>query len=108
METIPGATKIFSEDGWYSSLDAAAGRRSILGISNNEISQHCRVQESREVLKRSNHAPVFTSSEEDFSFSELANTTNSYTPDHLSGTHNFKDSDKTDTHTTSASLHAAV
>ena len=52
----------------------------------------------------SNHAPVFTSSEEDFNFNELANTTGSSTPDHLSGTLNFKDSDKTDTHTTSASL----
>src|SRR5581483_8334838 len=55
-----------------------------------------------------NHAPVFTSSEEDFNFNELASTTNSSTPDHLIGTLNFKDSDKTDTHTTSASLHSVV
>ena len=47
----------------------------------------------------SNHAPVFTTSEEDFNLTELSNTTGSSTPDHVNGTFNFKDSDKTDTRT---------
>lgn len=55
-----------------------------------------------------NHAPTFTSSAATASFSEFSDTTGS-TTDHLaSGTLNFKDSDKTDTHTTSASLRTAV
>ena len=55
-----------------------------------------------------NHAPTFTSSAESASFSEFSNTTGS-TTDHLaSGILNFKDSDRTDTHTTSTSLRTAV
>jgi VCBS repeat-containing protein len=55
-----------------------------------------------------NHAPTFTSSSANGSFSELANTTDSTVLDQLSGTMNFKDSDHSDTHTTSATLHSAV
>jgi VCBS repeat-containing protein len=55
-----------------------------------------------------NHAPTITSSSVSDSFSELANTTNSTALHLLSGTMNFKDSDHSDTHTTSASLASAV
>src|SRR5436305_2003946 len=55
-----------------------------------------------------NHAPTFTGSSASGSFSEFANTTDSTALHTLSGTMNFKDSDHTDTHTTSASLHSAV
>jgi len=55
-----------------------------------------------------NHTPVFTSSSATGSFTEFANTTDSTTLHTLSGTMNFKDSDKTDTHTTSATLQSAV
>ncbi|QPF93845.1 beta strand repeat-containing protein [Bradyrhizobium commune] len=55
-----------------------------------------------------NHTPTFTSSSASGSFTEFANTTDSTTLHNLSGTMSFKDSDKTDTHTTSASLHSAV
>ena len=55
-----------------------------------------------------NHTPTFTSSSATGSFSEIANTTNSSTLHLLSGTMNFKDSDHSDTHTTSAALHSAV
>ena len=55
-----------------------------------------------------NHAPTFTSSSATGSFTETANTTGSSTLHSLSGTMNFKDTDTTDTHTTSATLHSAV
>ena len=55
-----------------------------------------------------NHTPTFTSSSASASFSENANTTDSTTPHLLSGTLNFKDSDHSDTHTTSAALRTAV
>jgi VCBS repeat-containing protein len=55
-----------------------------------------------------NHAPVFTSSSATGSFSEFANTTDSTVLHSLTGTMNFKDSDKSDTHTTSASLKSAT
>lgn len=55
----------------------------------------------------SNHNPTFTSSAANTSFSETANTTNSATPHLATGTLSFKDSDKTDTHTTAASLRTA-
>lgn len=55
-----------------------------------------------------NHTPVFTSSSATGSFTELADTTDSTALHTLSGTMSFKDSDKTDTHTTSAALQSAV
>src|SRR5476651_2544025 len=55
-----------------------------------------------------NHAPIFTSSSGTGSFSEFANTTDSTALHLLSGTMNFSDSDHSDTHTTSATLHSAV
>src|SRR3954464_5442594 len=55
-----------------------------------------------------NHAPTFTSSSASGSFTETANTTDSTALHTLTGTMNFKDSDHSDTHTTSASLHSAV
>src|SRR6201982_2660073 len=55
-----------------------------------------------------NHTPVFTSSSASGSFTETANTTDSTALHTLTGTMNFKDSDHSDTHTTSASLHSAV
>ncbi len=55
-----------------------------------------------------NHAPVFTSSSATGSFSENSNTTGSAALHQLSGTMNFKDSDSSDTHTTSAALGSAV
>src|SRR5436190_16258358 len=55
-----------------------------------------------------NHAPTFTSSSATGSFSENTNTTGSGALHQLTGTMNFKDSDKSDTHTTSASLSSAV
>lgn len=55
-----------------------------------------------------NHTPVFTSSSATGSFTEFANLDDSTTLHTLSGTMSFKDSDKTDTHTTSGTLHSAV
>jgi VCBS repeat-containing protein len=55
-----------------------------------------------------NHAPIFTSSSAKGSFTELANTTGSTALHQLSGTFNFTDSDHSDTHTTSVTLHSAV
>lgn len=55
-----------------------------------------------------NHAPVFTSSSDSDSFGEFSNTTNSTALHQLSDTMTFKDSDHSDTHTTSVALHSAV
>ena len=55
-----------------------------------------------------NHAPTFTSSNATGSFSEFANTTDSMALHQLTGTMNFKDSDHSDSHTTSATLQSAV
>jgi VCBS repeat-containing protein len=55
-----------------------------------------------------NHSPVFTSSSASGSFSEFANTTDSTVLHMLSGTMNFADADRTDLHTTAATLHSAV
>src|SRR5947207_2037917 len=55
-----------------------------------------------------NHTPTFTSSSATGSFSEFANTTDSTALHLLSGTMNFSDSDRNDTHTTSATLHSAA
>lgn len=55
-----------------------------------------------------NHAPVFTSSSATGSFNENSNTTGSSASHQLTGTMSFKDSDKSDTHSTSASLSSAV
>lgn len=55
-----------------------------------------------------NHAPTFTGSSATGSFSEFSNTTDSTALHTLTGTMNFKDSDHSDTHTTSASLQSAV
>ena len=55
-----------------------------------------------------NHAPTFTSSSATGSFTETANTTDSTSLHLLSGTMNFKDTDTSDTHTTTATLHSAV
>jgi len=55
-----------------------------------------------------NHVPMFTSSSVNDSFSEFADTTGSTGLHQLSGTMNFKDSDHSDTHTTSATLFSAV
>src|SRR5260370_35632975 len=55
-----------------------------------------------------NHATIFTSSSATGSCSEFADTTDSTVLHQLSGTMNFKDSDHSDTHTTSAFLYSAV
>src|SRR3954454_5041592 len=55
-----------------------------------------------------NHTPTFMSSAASGSFTETANTTGSAALHTLSGTMAFKDSDKTDTHTTTAALKSAV
>lgn len=55
-----------------------------------------------------NHAPTFTSGPDSDSFGEFSNTTNSTALHQLSDTMNFKDSDHSDTHTTSVALHSAV
>ena len=55
-----------------------------------------------------NHSPVFTSSSASGSFSEFANTTDSTVLHMLSGTMNFADADRTDLHTTAATLQSAV
>jgi VCBS repeat-containing protein len=55
-----------------------------------------------------NHAPVFTSSSATGSFTEFVDTTDSSALHTLSGTMSFKDSDKTDTHSTTATLFSAV
>jgi len=55
-----------------------------------------------------NHNPVFISSSESASFSEFANTTGSTALHHVIGTLKFRDSDHSDTHTTSAGLRSAV
>jgi VCBS repeat-containing protein len=55
-----------------------------------------------------NHTPTFTSSSATGIFSETANTTDSLTPHLLSGTMNFTDFDRSDTHSTTATLHSAV
>lgn len=55
-----------------------------------------------------NHTPVFTSSSATGSFTEFANLNDSTSLHTLSGTMSFKDSDKTDTHTTTATLHSAT
>ena len=55
-----------------------------------------------------NHAPTFTGSSASGSFSEFSNTTDSTALHTLTGTMNFKDSDHSDTHTTSASLQSAT
>lgn len=55
-----------------------------------------------------NHAPVFTSGSDSDSFGEFSNTTNSTALHQLSDTMTFKDSDHSDTHTTSVALHSAV
>jgi VCBS repeat-containing protein len=55
-----------------------------------------------------NHTPTFTSSSATGSFTETVNTTDSMALHQLTGTMNFKDSDRSDTHTTTASLHSAV
>jgi VCBS repeat-containing protein len=54
-----------------------------------------------------NHTPVFTSSSASGSFTETANTTGSTTLHTLTGTMNFTDSDHSDTHTTTATLHSS-
>jgi VCBS repeat-containing protein len=53
-----------------------------------------------------NHTPVFTSSSASGSFTETANTTDSTALHTLTGTMNFKDSDHSDTHTTTATLNS--
>ncbi len=55
-----------------------------------------------------NHNPSFTGPAASASFSETSGTTGSSALHTLSGLLNFKDSDKTDTHTTSASLLSAA
>jgi VCBS repeat-containing protein len=54
-----------------------------------------------------NHTPVFTSSSASGSFTETANTTDSTALHTLTGTMNFKDSDHSDTHTTTAALNSS-
>src|SRR3954447_10301935 len=54
-----------------------------------------------------NHAPTFTGSSASGSFTEFANTTDSTALHTLTGTMNFKDTDHSDTHTTTALLHSA-
>jgi VCBS repeat-containing protein len=53
-----------------------------------------------------NHSPVFTSSSATGSFTETTNTTDSTALHTLTGTMNFKDSDHSDTHATTAALHS--
>src|ERR1700716_1205304 len=55
-----------------------------------------------------NHDPFFTSPAANVSLSELINTTGSSILDAISGTLKFKDADRTDTHTASATLLSAV
>lgn len=55
-----------------------------------------------------NQAPTFTSSNATGSFSEFADTTDSMVLHQLTGTMNFKDNNRNDTHTTSATLQSAV
>src|SRR5688500_9950048 len=55
-----------------------------------------------------NHNPTITSSNATGSFDENAGTTGSGALHTLSGTMSFKDSDHSDTHTTSAALKSAV
>lgn len=55
-----------------------------------------------------NHSPIFTSGPDSDSFGEFTNVTGSTTLHQESGTLNFKDSDKIDTHATSVALHSAV
>jgi VCBS repeat-containing protein len=55
-----------------------------------------------------NYNPNITSSNATGSFSETANTTGSNALHNLSGTMNFTDRDRSDTHTTSSSLKSAV
>jgi VCBS repeat-containing protein len=55
-----------------------------------------------------NHNPTFTGPAATVSFGENANTTGSSALHTLSGLLNFKDNDRTDTHTTSASLFSAA
>jgi VCBS repeat-containing protein len=67
-----------------------------------------RVSKNRQGVSMTNHSPVFTSSSASGSFSEFANTTDSTALHTLTGTMDFKDSDHSDTHTTSATLHSAT
>lgn len=55
-----------------------------------------------------NQTPVFTSSSATGSFTEFANLNDLTTLHTLSGTMSFRDGDRTDTHTTSVTLHSAV
>lgn len=55
-----------------------------------------------------NHTPFFTSSSATGSFTEFTDLNDSTTLHTLSGTMSFKDSDRTDTHTTTATLHSVV
>src|ERR1700716_1675362 len=55
-----------------------------------------------------NHDPFFTSPAANVSLSELINTTGSSILDAISGTLKFKDADRTNTHTASATLLSAV
>ncbi len=55
-----------------------------------------------------NHTPVFTSSSATGSFSENTGATGSTSLHTLTGTMNFTDSDHSDTHTTTATLHSAT
>src|SRR3954470_16741617 len=64
--------------------------------------------QNRQGFFMTNHAPTFTGLSASGSFSEFSNTTDSTALHTLSGTMNFKDSDHSDTHTTSAALHSAV
>jgi VCBS repeat-containing protein len=54
-----------------------------------------------------NHSPVFTSSSATGSFTETSNTTGSTTLHTLTGTMNFTDSDHSDSHMTTATLHSS-
>src|ERR1700754_1207888 len=69
--------------------------------------QHPCVQ-NRQGFFMTNHSPVFTSSSATGSFSENTNTTGSTALHTLTGTMNFTDSDHSDTHTTTATLHSAT
>ncbi|MBR0756666.1 VCBS domain-containing protein [Bradyrhizobium jicamae] len=55
-----------------------------------------------------NHTPVFTSSSASGSFTEFTNTTDSTALHQLTGTMSFRDSDRSDTHTTTVTLHSAT
>jgi len=55
-----------------------------------------------------NHNPTFTGPAATASFGETANTSDSSALHTLSGLLNFRDNDRTDTHTTSASLRSAA